>query len=80
MAAVGLRGRHSVSAREIRAVLKTRPPSFWPWAEHRPLRTDFMSADCEAIEGVYHQHGFLDAAVRDSLLARRTRARLGYCS
>jgi len=69
VAAVGLRGRHSVSAREIRAVLKTRPPSFWPWAEHRPLRADFLSADCEAVEGVYHQHGFLDAAVRDSLLA-----------
>jgi len=71
VAAVGLRGRHSVSAREIRAVLKTRPPSFWPWAERRPLRTDFLDADCEAIEAVYHQHGFLDAAVRDSLLPVR---------
>ena len=71
VAAVGLRGRHSVSAREIGAVLKTRPPSFWPWADRRPLRRDFLGADCEAIEGVYHQHGFLDAAVRDSLLAAR---------
>jgi outer membrane protein insertion porin family len=67
VAAVGLRGRHSVSAREIRAVLKTRPPSIWPWAERRPLRADFLNADCAAIEAVYHQHGFLDAAVRDSL-------------
>jgi outer membrane protein insertion porin family len=69
VAAVGLHGRHSVSAREIRAVLKTRPPSFWPWAEHRALRADFLAADGVAIEGVYHQHGYLDAAVHDTLLA-----------
>lgn len=76
VAAVGLRGRHSVSAREIRAVLKTRPPSFWPWAERRPLRTDFLNADCAAVEAVYHQHGFLDAAVRDSLLPVRDAGRV----
>jgi outer membrane protein insertion porin family len=71
VSSVGLRGRHSVSVREVRGVLKTRPPSFWPWAEHRPLRTDFLRADCDAIQGVYHQHGFLDAAVRDSLVPSR---------
>jgi outer membrane protein insertion porin family len=76
VAGVGWRGRHSVSAREISAVLKSRPPSFWPWAERRPLRTDFLSADCAAIEAVYHQHGFLDAAVRDSLLAVRDPGRV----
>ena len=76
IAAVELRGRHSVSASEIRAVLKTRPPSFWPWAERRPLRTDFLSADCAAVEAVYHQHGFLDAAVRDSLLPARDPGRV----
>ena len=76
VAAVGLRGRHSVSAREIRAVLKTRPPSFWPWAERRPLRTDFLNADCAAIEAVYHQHGFLDADVRDSLIPARDPGRV----
>jgi outer membrane protein insertion porin family len=67
VAAVGWRGRHSVSARELSAVLKTRPPSFWPWAERRPLRADFLNTDCAAVEAVYHQHGFLDASVRDSL-------------
>ena len=76
VASVDLKGRHSVSVREIRGVLKTRPPSFWPWAEHRPLRTDFLNADCQAIEGVYHQHGFLDAAVRDSLLPARDPAQV----
>lgn len=75
VADVRLRGRHSVGAREIRAVLKTRPPSFWPWAERRPLRTDFLKADCAAVEAVYHQHGFLDAAVRDSLLPARNPGR-----
>jgi outer membrane protein insertion porin family len=76
VAAVGLRGRHSVSGRELRAVLKTRSPSFWPWAERRLLRTDFLVADCAAIEGVYHQHGFLDAAVRDSLVPARDPGRV----
>ena len=76
VAAVRLRGRHSVSAREIRTVLKTRPPSFWPWAERRSLRTDFLSADCAAVQAVYHQHGFLDATVRDSLLPARDPGRV----
>ena len=76
VASVSQLGRHSVSVREIRAVLKTRTPSLWPWAELRPLRTDFLSADCEAIQGVYHQHGFLDAAVRDSLQAARDPGRV----
>jgi outer membrane protein assembly complex protein YaeT len=78
VAAVGLRGqhRHSVSARELRAVLKTRPPSFWPWAEHQTLRTDFLKADCAAIEAVYRQHGFLDAVVHDSLLRVRDPGRM----
>ena len=76
VAAVGFRGRHSVSARKIRVVLKTRPPSFWPWAEHRPLRADFLDADCAAIEAVDHQHGFLDAAVRDSLVPARDPGRV----
>ncbi len=71
-----MRGRHSVSAGELRAVLKTRPPSFWPWTERQPLRTDFVNADCAAIEGVYHQHGFLDATVRDSLLPVRDPGRV----
>jgi outer membrane protein assembly complex protein YaeT len=76
IAAVELRGRHSVSAREIRSALKTRQPSFWPWAERRPLRTDFLNVDCAAVEAVYHQHGFLDAAVRDSLLPARDPGRV----
>ena len=76
VAAVGFRGRHSVSAREIRAVLKTRPPSFLPWAEHQPLRADFLKSDCDAVEAVYHQHGFLDADVSDSLLRVRDPGRV----
>jgi outer membrane protein insertion porin family len=76
VAAVGFRGRHSVNSREIRAVLKTRPPSFWPWAERQPVRADFLKADCAAVEAVYHQHGFLDAAVSDSLLRVRDPGRV----
>jgi outer membrane protein assembly complex protein YaeT len=77
VASVGFLGRHSVSAREIRAVLKTRPPSIWPWSERRPLRTDFLNADCSAVEAVYRQHGFLDASVRDSLRPVRDPGRVG---
>lgn len=71
VADVDLRGRRSVGDHEIRAVLKTRRPAFGPWAERRPLRADFLKADCAAIEAVYHQHGFLDVAVRDSLVRVR---------
>jgi outer membrane protein insertion porin family len=69
-------GRHGVPARELRAVLKTRPPSSWPWAERRPLRADFLASDCRAIELVCQQHGFLDASVRDSLVPLRNRAKV----
>ena len=58
---VELRGRHAVARREIDAVLKTRPPSIWPWGERRTLRADFLRSDCEAIELLYRQHGYLDA-------------------
>lgn len=71
VAEVRLVGRRAVPAREIRAVLKTRPPSIWPWAERRALRSDFLAYDCAAIELVCQQHGFLDAVVRDSLVPLR---------
>ncbi len=73
---VRLVGRRSVPAREIRAVLKTRPPSIWPWSERRPLRADFLAGDCAAIEAVCRQHGLLDASVRDSLVPLRNPARV----
>jgi outer membrane protein insertion porin family len=68
---VELRGRRAVARRDIHAVLKTRPPSIWPWGERRTLRADFLRSDCEAIELVYRQHGYLDARVRDSLVQAR---------
>jgi len=71
VASVELRGRRSVSARDIRAVLKTRRPSRLPWTEHAPLRYDFLSADRSAIELVYRQHGYLDVHVRDSVVQAR---------
>jgi outer membrane protein assembly complex protein YaeT len=76
VAAVSFRGRRSVGVREIRAVLKSRAPSIWPWADRAPLRMDFLSADREAIKLVYRQRGFLDAQVRDSLVAERGRNRV----
>ena len=71
VAAVELRGRHAVGRRDIHGVLKTRPPSLWPWGERHPLRADFLRSDCEAIELLYRQHGYLDARVRDSLVQAR---------
>jgi len=58
---VRIAGRLHVSAREIRAVLKTRPPSLLPWREKPALRMDFLRADTLAIESVCRQHGYLDA-------------------
>ncbi len=76
VAVVSFRGRHAVRAREIRAALKTRPPSIWPWAEHPPLRMDFLAADRAAIELVYREHGYLDAQVRDSLVQAKNPSRV----
>jgi outer membrane protein insertion porin family len=61
IAEVRIEGRHHVSAHEIRGVLKTRPPSFWPWRERPALRLDFLRADTLAIENLYRQNGYLDA-------------------
>jgi outer membrane protein insertion porin family len=73
---VELRGRHAVGRRDIHAVVKTRPPSIWPWGERRTLRADFLKSDCEAIELLYRQHGYLDAHVRDSLVQARDPGRI----
>ena len=76
VASVELRGRHAVSARDIKAVLKTRTPSRLPWASRPPLRYDFLSADVSAIELLYRQHGYLDVEVRDSVAPARDPGRV----
>jgi outer membrane protein assembly complex protein YaeT len=58
---VRVTGLRRVSGKEVRAVLKTRLPSRWPWAEKPALRMDFLRADTLAIESVCRRHGFLDA-------------------
>jgi outer membrane protein insertion porin family len=60
---VHFQGRHSVSVRELKSVMKTKPPSSLPWRDHPRLRRDFLRADTLAIETLYHQHGYLDARV-----------------
>jgi outer membrane protein insertion porin family len=61
VAEVRLSGLHHVKGKEVRAVLKTRLPSRWPWAQKPALRMDFLRADTLAIESVCRRHGFLDA-------------------
>jgi len=61
VAEVRISGLHHVKGKEVRAVLKTRLPSPWPWAEKPALRTDFLRADTLAIESVCRRHGYLDA-------------------
>src|SRR5262249_5506320 len=61
VADVRLSGLHHIKAKEVRAVLKTRLPSRWPWAEKPALRMDFLRADTLAIESVCRRHGYLDA-------------------
>jgi outer membrane protein insertion porin family len=61
VAEVRLSGLHHVKGKEVRAVLKTRLPSPWPWAEKPALRTDFLRADTLGIESVCRRHGYLDA-------------------
>jgi outer membrane protein insertion porin family len=71
IADVRLVGRHQVPARDIRAVLKTRGPSIWPWRERPALRLDFLRADTLAIETVCRQYGFLDARARARVTSTR---------
>jgi len=70
---VRLVGRHHVPIKEIRAVLKTRAPSLLPWREKPIMRRDFLQADTLTIEGVYRQHGYLDARAHYRLDPGRSR-------
>ena len=69
VADVRLTGLRHVSGKEVRAVLKTRPPSWLPWREKPALRRDFLRADTLAIESVCRRHGFLDARARARITA-----------
>ena len=60
IASVRFEGRHRVSARELRSVMKTRGPSLWPWRERPALRADFLRSDTLAIRDRYLHHGYLD--------------------
>src|SRR5438477_11290931 len=63
VAAVRFVGRRHVHARELRAVMKTRAPSLWPWHDRPILRPDFLRSDTLAIRDRYRLHGYLDAEV-----------------
>lgn len=60
VAEVRFEGRKHVGEGELRSVIKTRGPSFWPWSERPALRTDFLRSDTLAIRLRYIHHGFLD--------------------
>ena len=72
VADVRLSGLRHVSSKEVRTVLKTRPPSWLPWREKPALRIDFLRADTLAIESVCRRHGFLDARARTRIVNGRT--------
>src|SRR5262245_30666620 len=63
VASVRFQGRRRVGARELRSVMKTKPPSPWPWHDRPILRGDFLRSDSLAIRDRYVFHGFLDAHV-----------------
>lgn len=63
VAEVRFEGRLGVDAGELRSVMKTRGPSFWPWRERPALRADFLRADTLSIRERYLHHGFIDARV-----------------
>jgi len=64
-------GRQHVGAGELRSVMKTRGPSFWPWRDRPALRADFLRSDTLAIRERYLHHGYIDARV--SVVATSTR-------
>ncbi len=63
VAGVRFEGRRSVGAGELKSVMKTRGPSFWPWRERPALRPDFIRSDTLALRERYRHHGFIDARV-----------------
>jgi outer membrane protein insertion porin family len=71
ISAVRFEGRHHVSAKALKAVLKTRKPSIFPWRRKPILRLDFLRADTLAIENVYWQNGYLDARAQYRLTPSR---------
>lgn len=72
VADVRLSGLRHVGKKEVRAVLKTRLPSPWPWSEKPALRMDFLRADTLAIASVCRRHGFLDARAHATLTEGRS--------
>jgi outer membrane protein assembly complex protein YaeT len=76
IAAVRFEGRHRVSARELRSVMKTRSSSRWPWREKQVLRADFLRSDNLAIRDRYVHHGFLDAEVGYRVTPQRDSSRV----
>jgi outer membrane protein insertion porin family len=60
VAEIRFEGREHVGEGELRSVIKTRGPSFWPWSERPALRSDFLRSDTLAIRLRYIHHGFLD--------------------
>jgi len=63
IAAVEFNGRRNVGAGELRSVIKTRGPSFWPWRDRPVVKADFLRSDTLAIRERYLHHGFIDAHV-----------------
>ena len=72
VAEIRFRGRHHVSAKELKRSLRTPSPSMWPWADEVPFRLDFLGADTAGIRAAYREHGFLDAGV-DSVIVSPVR-------
>ncbi len=63
IAELRIEGRRQVGLRELRSVMKTRGPSWWPLSDRPVLRLDFLRSDVEAIRSLYRHHGLLDAQV-----------------
>lgn len=63
IAGVEFSGRRNVGAGELRSVIKTRGPSFWPWRDRPVVKADFLRSDTLAIRERYLHHGFIDAHV-----------------
>lgn len=63
IADVRFEGRQHVNAGELRSVMKTRGPSFWPWRDRPALLADFLRSDTLAIRERYLHHGYIDARV-----------------
>ncbi|MEO8480920.1 MAG: BamA/TamA family outer membrane protein [Acidobacteriota bacterium] len=63
LTSLAIDGAHAIPAKEIRAVLATKPGGRWPWSEKTPFDQRTFEADLERVRRFYQDRGYPDARI-----------------